>query len=97
VEDEPEFRRRFAQIVENEPSMTLVGVAANKREAQVLLDKENFDVLLLIDLGLPDGNGIELTARSARKKPTPTSWWSRSSATSSTWCRRSKPALPDTS
>ena len=34
VEDEPEFRRRFGQIVENEPSMKLVGVAANTREAQ---------------------------------------------------------------
>ena len=34
VEDEPEFRRRFAQIIESEPSMRLVGVAANKREAQ---------------------------------------------------------------
>ena len=29
VEDEPEFRRRFVQIVENEPSMKLVGVAPN--------------------------------------------------------------------
>ncbi|MFO0205841.1 MAG: response regulator transcription factor, partial [Betaproteobacteria bacterium] len=55
VEDEPEFRRRFAQIIESEPSMQLVGVAANRREAQVIIDAEDFDVLL-IDLGLPDGN-----------------------------------------
>src|SRR5262249_22675387 len=53
VEDEPEFRRRFAQIIESEPSMRLVGVAANKREAQAVIEKENFDVML-IDLGLPD-------------------------------------------
>ena len=39
VEDEPEFRRRFVQIVENEPSMNLVGIAANKREAQAILDR----------------------------------------------------------
>ena len=34
VEDEPEFRMRFKQIVESEPTLELVGVAANKREAQ---------------------------------------------------------------
>jgi len=40
VEDEPEFRRRFVQIVENEPSMKLVGAASNKREAQAIIDRE---------------------------------------------------------
>jgi len=68
VEDEPEFRRRFAQIIENEPSMKLVGVAPNRREAQAIIDKEDFDVLL-IDLVLPDGNGIDLIKQVSQKKP----------------------------
>jgi len=68
VEDEPEFRRRFVQIIENEPSMKLVGVGANKREAQAIIDRESFDVML-IDLGLPDGSGIDLIRETARAHP----------------------------
>ncbi len=59
VEDEPVFRQRFCDAVAAAPALTLCGSATTVREACALLDRTAPDVVLA-DLGLPDGNGIDV-------------------------------------
>jgi DNA-binding NarL/FixJ family response regulator len=66
VEDDPAFRTAFAYAVQAAPDMALAWVAATRGEALALLEGPAADVLL-VDLGLPDGSGIDVirTAQAA--------------------------------
>lgn len=68
VEDDPEFRRRFASIVEQSEATLLVGAAATAKEGHALVDRHPADIYL-VDLGLPDGNGIDLIRYIGRYRP----------------------------
>lgn len=59
VEDDAEVRRRFENTINQDPSMRVVGCAATKHDAIRLIETLKFEVMV-IDLGLPDGNGIDL-------------------------------------
>jgi len=59
VEDDDHTRERLAGIIEATEGLTLQGSAGNFADAQTLLADDLPDVLLT-DLGLPDGSGIDL-------------------------------------
>lgn len=59
VEDDEATRARLARAIEQDTGLHLGGTAASCQEARRQLERLTPDVLL-VDLGLPDGSGIDL-------------------------------------
>jgi len=68
VEDDPAFLARFCAIVAAAPELRLLGAVGDLASARQLLAGTAPDVLLT-DLGLPDGSGIELIRETAARHP----------------------------
>ena len=68
VEDEAAFRDELCQAVNAMPDMCLTGVAVTRAQGLALLDGTPADVLL-VDLGLSDGSGIDVIRTAARRWP----------------------------
>lgn len=68
VEDEPELRRNFEAAVVADATLQLLAAVGTLAAARAQLRMQVPDVLL-VDLGLPDGSGIELIREVARQHP----------------------------
>jgi DNA-binding NarL/FixJ family response regulator len=59
VEDQPDFRRLMVALLARQPDLEVVAEAGSLTEAREHAAVVSFDVAVL-DLGLPDGNGVDL-------------------------------------
>lgn len=69
VEDEPDFLRRFCDAIAAEAGLDLCGSASTLAEALERVDTLAPDVVLT-DLGLPDGSGVEVIRHAKAADPT---------------------------
>lgn len=68
VEDDPEVLQRFTSMIVASPHFQLVIACDNVADASKALDNFQADVLLT-DLGLPDGNGLDLIRQAYQTHP----------------------------
>jgi DNA-binding NarL/FixJ family response regulator len=68
VEDDVHFQNAFMEAIQEAPDMLLLDVAGTRAEGLRALDKMQADVLL-VDLGLPDGSGIDVIRAAHAKWP----------------------------
>jgi DNA-binding NarL/FixJ family response regulator len=68
IEDDPAALARMRGALAGAVDLQMVGEAASAAQGRALIAKGGFDVLL-VDLGLPDGDGIDLIGEAARAWP----------------------------
>jgi DNA-binding NarL/FixJ family response regulator len=69
VEDDAALRREFVAMIDAAPGMMLVEAVGNLTEARAALKRHEAPDVLIIDLGLPDGDGAALISELATIAP----------------------------
>lgn len=68
VEDDPVVLNRFMTMFTTNPTFHLLAACSNAASARSVINSEQADVLLT-DLGLPDGNGLDLIRQCSERHP----------------------------
>lgn len=68
VEDDPAFLARFCRIIAQSEDLSLLAAVGDLASARRAIERQDPDVLLT-DLGLPDGSGIDLIRETAARHP----------------------------
>ena len=69
IDDHTLVRQGVVSLIQAEPDLVVVGEASSIAEGEALLASTHADVML-VDVSLPDGNGIELTRTVREQSPT---------------------------
>ena len=68
VEDEMMFAHMLAGMLRGIPGLVVEGIAHTSEEA-LRIDAESAPELLVLDLALPDGHGLDVARQAARRNP----------------------------
>jgi DNA-binding NarL/FixJ family response regulator len=68
IEDEPHWQTTIARIIRDHESLELIGTCPNLGDALSTIRSTEYE-MLIADLGLPDGSGIDAIRASRRLRP----------------------------